>query len=214
MSEIVPKCPKAFCGFLLERKFLPTVPWRVEFWKIFKKIKKNQSSINAQKCSQKCANVFWTSSGAMCLKNVCPVFHAVHFRFSGLKKWFQFSGLKNKSSVFRNSTQQTFFLHSRHSQYTQSHFRFSGLEIMSSDSPNQKYEFRFPDLKKWIQFSDTILNRRFFALTPQSIYAIPFQIFWTENIEFRFPNIKIWVEFSGHKKFEFSFPDLFFEVET
>ena len=57
----------------------------------------------------------------------CPVIHA------GL---FTFSGLKNKSSVFRNSTQQRFFLHSRHSQYTQSHFRFSGLIIMSSDSPN------------------------------------------------------------------------------
>ena len=58
---------------------------------------------------------------------VCPVIHAGLFRFSGLK---------NMSSVFRNNTQQRFFLHSRHSQYTQTHFRFSGLIIMSSDSPN------------------------------------------------------------------------------
>ena len=57
----------------------------------------------------------------------CPVIHA------GL---FKFSGLKNMSSVFRNNTQQRFFLHSRHSQYTQTHFRFSGLIIMRSDSPN------------------------------------------------------------------------------
>ena len=57
----------------------------------------------------------------------CPVIHAGLFRFSGLKI---------KSSVFRNSTQQRFFLHSRHSQYTQFHFRFSGLIIKSSDSPN------------------------------------------------------------------------------
>ena len=28
------------------------------------------------------------------------------------------------------------------------------------------------------------------------MYAIPFQIFWTENYEFRFPNLKIWVQFS------------------
>ena len=55
----------------------------------------------------------------------CPVILAGLFRFSGLK---------NMSSVFRNITQQTFILHSRHIQYTQFRFRLSGLKILSSDS--------------------------------------------------------------------------------
>ena len=61
------KCPKSFpklskrvlnvfCGNFFEN-FLPSVPWRVEFSKIFKK-NFFQSSKNAQKCSQKYPNVF------------------------------------------------------------------------------------------------------------------------------------------------------------
>ena len=71
---------------------------------------------------------------------------------------------------------------------------------MSSHSRTQKYEFSFPDLKTWVQFSDTILNTHLFSLTPQSEYAIPFQILWTQNYEFRFPKLKMWVQFSGLKK--------------
>ena len=101
------------------------------------------------------------------------------FRFSNLKKLVHFSGLKNKSSIFRHKSQQTSFLHSRHSQYTQFHFRCSGLKIVSPHSRTQKYELSFPELKTWVQFSDTILNSHLFSLTPQSMYAIPFQIFWS-----------------------------------
>ena len=43
----------------------------------------------------------------------------------------------------------------------------------------KKYEFNFPDLKTWVQFSDTTLNSHLFALTPQSMHAIRFQIFWS-----------------------------------
>ena len=102
----------------------------------------------------------------------------------------QFSGPKNKSSVFRNITQQTFFLHSRHSQYTQSPFRFSGPKILSLDSRTEKFEISFPTQKS----TDLLI-----VLTPQSKYAIPFQIFRTYNYEFRLPNLRIWDQFSGLK---------------
>ena len=69
------------------------------------------------------------------------------------KIWVQIPELKNMSSVFRHNNQQAFFLHSRHSQYTQFHFRCSGLKIVSSDSRIQKYEISFQDLKIWVQFS-------------------------------------------------------------
>ena len=62
------KCPKLFPKIskrvlnlfwvkFFENFFLPSVPWRVEFSKIFKK-KYFQNSKNAQKCSQKYPNVF------------------------------------------------------------------------------------------------------------------------------------------------------------
>ena len=54
---------------------------------------------------------------------------------------------------FRHNTQQCFFLHLRHSQFTQFHFRFCGLKILSWDSRTEKYEFRFPNLKNWEKFS-------------------------------------------------------------
>ena len=60
MPKIVPKsiqtCFERVLGQTFE-KFLPSVPWRVEFSKIFKK-KYFQNSKNAQKCSQKYPNVF------------------------------------------------------------------------------------------------------------------------------------------------------------
>ena len=53
----------------------------------------------------------------------------------------------------RIQNNQVILLHSRYSQHTQFHFTFSGLKIMSSDSRTWKYEFRFPNLKIWVQFS-------------------------------------------------------------
>ena len=88
--------------------------------------------------------------------------------FLDLKIWVQIPETKNLRSVFRHKNQQTFFLHSRHSQYTRSHFRFSRAKFMSSDSRTENFEINFPTQK-----STNIL----FALTPQSVYAIPFQIF-------------------------------------
>ena len=90
-----------------------------------KKPKKFQNSKSAKNRSQKSPNVFWTCFGAIFRKFFSPVFQAGLFRFSGLE---------NMSSVLRNNTQQTFFLHSRHSQYTETLSRFSGLKFMSSGS--------------------------------------------------------------------------------
>ena len=143
-----PKCPNVFwtCFGAIFPIFLPSVPWSHRNFS--KKSKKFQNSKIAQNCSQKFPNVFWACFGA-----IFPIFFAQCSMqgFSGfldLKIWVQFSGLKIKSSVFRNNTQQTFSLHSRHCQYTQPHFRLSRLKIISSDSRTQKYEFSFLDLKK------------------------------------------------------------------
>ena len=84
--------------------------------------------------------------------------------FLDLKLRVQIPELKSMSSVFRHKTQQIFFLHSRRSEYTQLHFRCSGIKILSSDSRTQKYVFCFPDLKIWVQFYDTILNRHSFCI--------------------------------------------------
>ena len=122
-----------FCGNFFEKKIAPCSMqgWAFDFFPKFKKI---QHSKSAQNRFQKSPNVFWT-----CFVAIFPIFFTQcsmqgFSDFLDLEIWAQFSGLKNKSSVFRYNTQKTFFLHSRHSQYTQSHFRFSWLKIMRSDS--------------------------------------------------------------------------------
>ena len=63
MPNIVPKsvqtCFEDVLRWFFRKTFLPSVPWRVESSKFFKKIKKFQNSNNAQNRSQKCPNVFW-----------------------------------------------------------------------------------------------------------------------------------------------------------
>ena len=79
------KCPKSFTkkskrvlnvfwGDFFEN-FLPSVPWMVEFSKIFKKIKKISKF---QKCPKSFPKVFkrvLNVFGAIFSKNFCPVFH-------------------------------------------------------------------------------------------------------------------------------------------
>ena len=100
--------------------------------RVFENFQKNRKSSKFQKCpksfpkvSTRVLNMLWGDFSDF----FCRVFDA------GL---FSFSGLKNVSSVLRHTTQQTFFFHLRHSQYTQSQFRFSGLKILSSDSRTWK----------------------------------------------------------------------------
>ena len=159
-----------FCGYFSEKK-LPRVPCRVGPSEI---VKKNQKNFKIPKVPKVVSKSVHT-----CFDYALGQFFRIFFAqcsmqgfsdFLDLRIWVQFSGPKNKSSVFRNITQQTFFLHSRHIQCTQSHFRFSGPKFLSSDSRTEKFEISFPTQK-----STDVL----FALTPQSVYAIPFQIFWT-----------------------------------
>ena len=120
--KIVPKtvqtCFEDVLGWFFRKNFLPSVRWRVESSKVFKKIKKVstsqkcpksspkvskrkfskskkfQISKKAQNRSQKCPNVFWTSLGLIFpKKNFCPVFHGG----SSLRK------ISKKSKNFQNS---------------------------------------------------------------------------------------------------------------
>ena len=54
--------------FFQKKKFLPSVPWRLETSKFWKKSKNSQNSKYAQNRSQNCPNVFWTCFGAIFLK--------------------------------------------------------------------------------------------------------------------------------------------------
>ena len=62
MLKIVPKISKQvlnmFRAKFFELIFMPSVPWWVEFSKVFKKSKSFQNFKNAQNRSQKCPNVF------------------------------------------------------------------------------------------------------------------------------------------------------------
>ena len=57
--------------------------------RVFEKFQKNQKRFNFQKLplivSKSVQTCFEHVLGQIYWKNFCPVFHAVHFRFSGLK---------------------------------------------------------------------------------------------------------------------------------
>ena len=167
----------------------------------FRKFPKNRKNSKFQKCpksfpkvSTGVLNMLWGNFSDF----FCRVFDV------GL---FSFSGFKNVSSVLQHTTQQTFFFHLRHSQYTQSHFRFSGLKILGSDSRTWKQKFSFPDLKIWVQFYDTTLNRHFFCIhatvnirnSTSDVLDIKLwvQIPELKNMSSVFRTWKIWVQFSG-----------------
>ena len=124
LSKIVLKCPNMFCGQFLKKKFAQcSMEGRV--FENFQKSQKIFKFPKMPKIDPKNVQTWFEHALGQFSEFFCPVFHA------GL---FGFSGLKNMSSVSRKNTQQTFCLHSRHSHYTQSLSRFSGLKIMSSDS--------------------------------------------------------------------------------
>ena len=227
--KIVPKifqtCFEHVFVDIFPQKKLPRVPWRVGPSEILKKNQKNFKnpkvpkivSKSVQTCFDYALGQFFSIFFAQCTMQGFSDFldlriwvqfsetllnrhsfciHAtVNVRnpnsdFLDLKFWVQISEPKNLRSIFRHKNQQTFFLHSRHSQYTRSHFRFSGPKIMSSDSRTEKFEISFPTQKS----TDILI-----VLTPQWIYAIPFQVFWTYIHEFRFRNLKTWDQFSWLK---------------
>ena len=61
-----------FWGKFFPKYFLPSVPWRLETSKSWKKPKNSQFSEFAQNRTQKYPNVFWTCFGANFLKNFMP----------------------------------------------------------------------------------------------------------------------------------------------
>ena len=78
---------------------------------------------------------------------------------------------------------------------------------MSSESRTQKYEFSFPDLKIWVQFYDTKINRHSFCIHAtvnirNSISDVLDLKLWVQIPEFKnmssvFRTWKMWVQFSG-----------------
>ena len=122
MPKIVPKsvqrCFEVVLGWFFRENFLPSVPWRVESSKIFKKIKKvskfqkcpksspkkskrkfsksknfskfQKSAKSFPKPSKRVLNMFW---GDFLEKTFCPVFHGG----SSLRKF------SKKSKIFQNS---------------------------------------------------------------------------------------------------------------
>ena len=174
--------------------------------KFSKKSKKLQSSKNAFNGFPKCPNVFWTSFGAMFLKfffaqcslESSKVFEKIN-DISKLQKcpkslpklsnliWTCFVAIFSIKVLPRVPWRVGFF---------------------ESFQNNQKI-FKIPKLTKVVFKSvQTCFEhalRRFF------------RVFFAECSMQGFSNfldLKIWGQFSGLKKFEFSFPDLKFEVDT
>ena len=159
MSKNVPKCQNVSWGDFFEKVFLLSVPWSHR--KFAKKSKKIQNCKKAQNRFQNCPYLFWTCFAAIFFEKNCPVLHGG----SGLpkisKKWKKF---RNSKSAQNRSQKCPNVFWTCLGQYFRiffcpgvpaGHFR------LSTSFPTQK--------------STDVL----FALTPQSVYAIPFQIFWT-----------------------------------
>ena len=104
----------------------------------FENFQKNRKNFKFQKMplmvSQSVPTCFEQALGQFFWNCFCPMFHAVHFRFSGLK--IKSSGSRNYKYEFSLPTKYTtvIFLHYRQSQCTQFPFRSSRLKIRSSDS--------------------------------------------------------------------------------
>ena len=98
MPKIVPKsvqtCSEVVLGWFFRENFLPSVPWRVESSKSFKKIKKvskfQKCTKSSPKVSKRVLNMFW---GDFFEKFFCPVFHggSSYRKLSKKSKKFQIS---------------------------------------------------------------------------------------------------------------------------
>ena len=184
MSKNFPKCPNVFWGVFFEKVFFPSVPWS------HRKLSKNQKK-NSK--TQKCPTSFPKLS-KLVLNMFCGSFFEkklprVQCRV-GPSKFFQNSKKFNipKLPKFVSKSVQTCFQHALG--------RFFRLFLPSVPCRafqifwTWKYEFSFPDLKIRVSFTTQYSTDILFAFTPQSKYAIPFQMSLTENCEFRFPNLK------------------------
>ena len=110
MPKIVPKsvqtCFEDVLGWFFRKKFLPSVPWRVECSKIFQKIKKISKFQKCPKSFPKVSKrVLKMFQGVFFEKIFCPVFHggSSHRKVSKKSKFFQNSeNAQNRSQKCPN----------------------------------------------------------------------------------------------------------------
>ena len=173
MSKNNPKCPNVFWGVFFWKTFFPQCS--MESSKVFEKSKKIQKRKNAQHRSQNYPNLFWTCFVAFFSKKNLP---RVPCRV-GPSKFFQNSKKFNipKLPKFVSKSVQTCFQHAlgRFFRFFLPSVPCRAFQIFWT----WKYEFSFPDLKIRVSFTTQYSTDVLFAFTPQSIYAIPFQMFWT-----------------------------------
>ena len=163
LSKIVLKCPNVFWGIFFEKKFSPVFHGSSSLRKI-SKIQKGPKSFT--KLSKLALNMFFFGA-FFPKKKFRPVFHG----WSSLRK---FSKKTKKVSKFQKC-QKSF---PKESKRVLNMLWGDFSENFLPSVPSRafqifwtwKHEFSFTK-----QYSTDIL----FAFTPQSIYAIPFQIFWT-----------------------------------
>ena len=95
----IPKVSKRVLNMLrgkfFQKKFLPSVPWRLETSKSWKKPKKSKYSEFALNRSQKCSNVFWTCFEVIFSKK--KFLTSVPWRLETSKSWKKIE----KNSIFR-----------------------------------------------------------------------------------------------------------------
>ena len=164
---------------------------------IFQKIKKIQSSIIAQNRSQKCANVFWTCFRAnLSKKFFCPVFPGGPGFRKFSKKWKKFK-IPKVPKIFSKSV---------HTCFEHALWRF--FWIFFAECSMQGFSVIL-DLKMWVQFYDTLLNRHSFFIHAtvnkrNSTSDILDLKLWVQNPELKNMSSvcrtwKTWVQFSGLK---------------
>ena len=108
LPETVPKsvqrCFEHVLGIFFRNFFLPSVPWRVELSKIFKKIKKlskfQKCSKSFPKVSKRVLNMFWVNFFEKSF--FCPVFHGG----SSLRKFSKKSKFFKNCKTARNRSQK------------------------------------------------------------------------------------------------------------
>ena len=152
---------------------------RKNWWKKSKKIQSSKNVQNRSRVSKRVSEQFFW-------KKICPVFHGGSSLRIFSKKIKTFSNFQTCQKIVSKMSKRVLNMlwgivfESLFAQCSlQGISDFLDWKLWVQVLEIKKYEFNFPDLKTWVQFSDTILNSHLFSLTPQSMYAIPFQIFWS-----------------------------------
>ena len=158
----------------------------------------------------KCPNVFW---GFFREENFFPLIHGGSSLGNFFKKNFKIPWRpqivpKSVQTCFEQALGRFFRIFFCR-VFNPGLFRFSGLKILGSDSRTWKQKFSFPDLKLWVQFYDTKINRHSFCIHAtvnirNSISDVLDLKLWVQIPEFKSMSSvsrtwKMWVQFSGPK---------------